>query len=139
MRPFLIRWGRRLAVVASCLMLFAGVNWWFGPIRPLVLSASDIHDYEDDSWNFTGDFVRLIRARCPEDTFRRYAAQQGFVRQLTGNEPSSDIIMSWNSCPEPWWTPPENKRGTFYSYKEGGECRRLAYADGYLYYEICVW
>ena len=72
--PFLLpRWPRRFVVVALALGIFAFVNWWVGPVRPLVLSAADIRD-SFKSGGFAGDFSRCIAARCSTEAFHRYHA-----------------------------------------------------------------
>ena len=47
--------------------------------------------------------------------------------------------MSWSSVPQIWWTPPSAYEGAYYLYRDGGERRILAYANGRLYYDIEVW
>jgi hypothetical protein len=134
--PLLLpRWSRRFLVVVLALGIFAFVNWWVGPVRPLVLSATDIHDYFK-SGGFTGDFSRCITARCSTEAFQRYASQQGL--QLITDDRLPRNCPEWDHCPEPWWAPPRSYRGAYYSIQQG-QARILAYADGILYYNISVW
>ena len=136
-RSFAARWLRRLAILAAVFGIFALLHWWSGPIRPLLFSASDIHDsYDGSGGGITGDFNRCIRARCTEDAFHRYARHQGLTETIADALP--EACPGWSSCSESWWTPP-TLRGAYYSYRPGGSRRILAYADGLLFYDSCAW
>lgn len=120
--------------------LFAALlvwQWWSDPVRWLRSRATDIHDYNDYTFNLTGDCTRFIRVDCSEDIFHRFARREGLTHRLTEDEPRG--VMSWPTCNQPWWTPPRSYRGTYYSFREGGQCYMLAYSEGHLYYTAILW
>ncbi len=113
------------------------VNWWQDPVRRLRSFASDIHDFTPPYFNLFGDYERFIRADCSEQDFHRFAREEKFTRRLTEDDPSG--VMFRPPCDKSWWMPPDSYRGAYYSFREGGECRFLQYADGRLYYYIVTW
>ena len=136
-RSFFVRWRVPVVLIVAVTVVLSVTSWWTGPFRILQLFASDIHDsYDGSGGGITGDFKRCIRARCSEEVFHRYARQQGLSQLLSEDDPAG--VMGWSSCPERWWTPPRSYRGAFYSFRDGGKRRLLAYSDGYLHYDISV-
>jgi hypothetical protein len=129
-----------LWIALAFILLFGamtGISWWRDPTRRLRAFASEIHDYTPPYFNLQGDFTRLIRADCSEADFHRFARQEGLTTRLTEDDPAG--IMSWPSCNQPWWTPPESYRGAYYSFHQGGDFHIMAYSAGHLYYAIMVW
>lgn len=127
---------RRFLIVGIAVTILAGLPWWFGPIRPLLFSASDIREYYSQ-YGFTGDFSRLIRAKCSLEVFHAYARQQGLQRLKGRRLP--DGCPDWQNLRESWWSPPPDYAGAYYTFRQGGNRCILAYRDGFLYYDISDW
>jgi hypothetical protein len=118
--------------------VFCLIHWWKGPLRYLQFHASEIHDFYDESPGWTGDFSRRISAKCTEETFHDYAAQQGLTTRLNAAAAAA-INFRWGAGPRSWWHPPENLTGAYYFYKDGGSRYLLAYDGTRLFYDIEVW
>jgi hypothetical protein len=130
------RWFRGFLIAGIVVSILAGLHWWFGPVRPLLFSTSDIREYYSDA-GFKGDFSRLIRATCSSETFHSYAKQQGLQAVSGGRLP--DGCPGWQAGGEDWWSPPRDYTGAYYTFKQGGNRSILAYRDGFLYYDISAW
>jgi hypothetical protein len=118
-------------------------SWWADPIRALRHYASDIQEY-NGTVNFTGDYFRCARAKCTEEAFRAYAKQQGFTKVAESDNLMGDgSHWGWNTCPEPWWTPPPTIIGAYIDFSwpthHHGTLSLLGYRDGFLYYESGQW
>ena len=104
--------------------------------RALPDSATDIHEYYRD-FGITGDFIRLLTARCSAEEFHAYARQQKLKPVIGDDLP--DGCPSWSHSDESWWTPPSSHVGGYFTFEEGGYRRLLAYHDGRLYYDLIGW
>lgn len=139
-------WRLRLLKRVGIWLLYGGLFlgaffflcWWKGPMRYLRFHATEIQEYYKSTGSIRFDFVRLLRAKCSEEEFHRYAANQGLF-PIPSKGPYDGTIR-WARCPESWWTPPEDcgPEGGYYVEYKGRRCM-LAYADGYLYYEMQNW
>jgi hypothetical protein len=138
LRTIAFRWLRRLAIIGIVLGCLWLLWWWNDPSRRLFFSASDVHEWHSPVEGWTGDGVRVFRARCSEEVFHRFARSEELTKRIITQDDAAGLLR-WSSCPEPWWTPPQSTVGAYYFRREGGEQRLLGYADGYLYYNFVFW
>ena len=135
-----VKWGCLAPVVALIsligIMLALDAFLPSGVRRSLPESASDIHEYYKD-FGFTGDFTRLLTAKCSIEEFHSYAKRQG-LKPVTGEGLPSGCA-SWSHSSESWWDPPSSFVPGYFTFEEGGYRRLLGYHDGRLYYDIVAW
>ena len=132
-------------IVGGLALVWLVFEWWRYPIFAMRFYASEIQDSSDGKQALE-DLARCIRAKCTEESFQRFAQQQGFTQIVTAADlKRDDRTPFWSSCSKPWWTPPPSIVGAYIKangppLKHGWHhLRLLGYEAGYLYYESRDW
>jgi len=135
----LVKWGcvAPLVGMAALIGLVLALDAFLpsSPRRALPSSATEIHEFYKD-YGFTGDFTRLLTAKCSIDEFHAYARQQELDPVIGDELPSG--CRPWSRSDESWWTPPSSLAGAYFTFERGYR-RILAYHEGRLYYDMTAW
>lgn len=141
--PYRLRLWLFIAVAITVMGGIGGLYLWRNdPILDLRKFASDIREF-NGPLNFTGDYQRLIRAKCSKEDFQKFAKREGLSKiaataRLTGD--GGDWV--WSTGPD-WWNPPDSIIGSYVEFNwpphHHGTIRLLTYKDGFLYYECQRW
>jgi len=111
-----------------------------GARRALPSSAADIQEYYSDSWN--GDFVRLLKARLPEEDYEDYAKSLDLTIRFDESKHAdirSSIDMGAGDAPS-WWDPPRSNDTTYFDHVKGDDyVQTLKYSNGTVYLLIVSW
>jgi hypothetical protein len=139
-----VKWGC-IASILVVVVLIAGV-FMLDRLIPstarsqLPASATDIQEYYSDSWN--GDFVRLIKAKLPQETYAEYARRLKIVTLFdpaTDQDIESVINLVIADAPT-WWNPPKASETTYFEHRKGDDYLQvLSYSNGYVYYLVTSW
>ncbi|MBK1789984.1 hypothetical protein [Persicirhabdus sediminis] len=101
-------------------------------VRNLPEGATDIQEHYEDV-GFTGDFVRVVKARIPESEVAEYARRVGATRKEAGGAGSD--YFSWTGAAS--WFAPENP--PMYFHYEPGYRILVGWEDGYVYFDAAAW
>jgi hypothetical protein len=102
------------------------------PVRMLPKGAAEIQEYYKD-YGMTGDFIRLMKARIPENQVEDYARRMGATQKASG---SPGERVSWSSLGPGWWRP---RKPPLYFLKEREYQMLVGWEDGFVYVEIGAW
>ena len=105
--------------------------------RALPWGAADIREHYSDS-RFGSDFQRCLRARIDEPDFDAYAERLDLTRSYGAK--GSDLPLSWTSCDENWWNPPDSLIGARFEHENGNDNYAMAaFHDGHVYFVAYGW
>ena len=108
--------------------------------RALPSSGADVQEYYSDS-GFTGDFVRVLKARLPEADFQQYASNLGLTKYdpaIHGAEYDT-IKIGAGDVPK-WWNDPREMDNCYFKYTPGEEYyTRITWKDGWVYFISQAW
>ncbi|MEI6071520.1 MAG: hypothetical protein WCS31_06990 [Verrucomicrobiae bacterium] len=138
-----VKWGCLVPIV-PILIAIVGVVLLnrFTPSAPrskLPPSATDIQEYYSVSGN--GDFVRLIKAKMPQQEYPEYARRLQLVTifdPATHRNLESMINIGIGGAP-PWWNPPKASKTTYFENNKSDYLQVLSYSNGYVYYLVASW
>ena len=109
--------------------------------RALPDSASDVQEYYHDCL-FPPDFVRVIKARLPEEDFQQYARNLGLTMKYDPNIHGSEydhVKMLIGSVPD-WWDEPRDLDNCYFKHTPGDEYfTRAKWKDGFVYFVAIAW
>jgi hypothetical protein len=133
-------------VVPLILVIALGLASWVmdnvvssSAIRALPASASGVREYYHD--NFTGDYVRVVKANMTESDYHTYARSLGLTQRF---DPARDDdfrpSIEAHLCGEAWWDPPNASSGTYFRHTRGKErMQSLRFTHGTAYFLSCSW
>lgn len=108
-------------------------------VRALPDSASDVHEYYWDD-GFTGDFVRVLKARMPESDFPAFVNNLGLIDKYDPAVHGSGRVSFSAMCGEDWWNPPESLDNAYIEYRPGDDYYVVVkYHEGYAYFTALSW
>ena len=133
-------------VVPVVLVIALGLAIWVldnvvpsSAVRALPASASGVREYYHD--NFTGDYVRVVKANMTESDYQTYARSLGLTERFDPTR-DSDIESSIGArlCGEVWWDPPSPSESTYFRHTRGEEhMQSLRFANGAAYFLSFSW
>ena len=107
------------------------------PRRALPWGATDIQEQDSDS-RVGSDFQRCLRARIAESDFDGYAERLALTHTYSTED--SDLPLSWTSCNELWWNPPDSLTGARFEHENGDVYFAMAaFHNEYVYFVAFGW
>ncbi|GAA5120945.1 hypothetical protein GCM10023212_15350 [Luteolibacter yonseiensis] len=95
--------------------------------------ATEIQEFYADYGIITGDFVRLLKARIPENQVAEYARKVGAVDRAGDGDKGR--YPTWSREAD-WFKP---RKPPLYYRVEPGYRLIVGWENGYVYYDACAW
>ena len=137
---------RSLFALAAIMLIFAGCDLVrrFGPSRARRALPTTAHDVSEkwEGLGFFGDFTRILKARCPQEDFPKYAQLVGATVRYDPAVHGDDYhwVTSVQSSGPDWWNEPREFEECYFSYVPGDDyVLRVKFNDGYVFYYEAQW
>jgi hypothetical protein len=125
-----------LAALIATTALIAAWGIWYGwrylntppSVRALPRSATDIHEYYEDSGFPLYDYARYMKARIPQSEFAAYAKRLGLRPRRAG-----EIPLSWIAGDPAWWNPTESQEETWRRIDSRDSGVQAKWENGWVY------
>lgn len=104
-------------------------------------SATDVQEYYSDA-GFTGDFVRVLKARLPKEGFPQYAKNLGLTEKYDPSvyDPEYNHLNTSVGSVPAWWDEPRELDNCYFQYIPDKEyVVRVKWKDGWVYFLAVAW